>query len=83
VDYYGNNTKKGGVSLSDKITGLRLTPKQARLLSGLTQQELATQTGVHRHTIMKWERDPDTMLVGQAKRFAEVVGRKVDEIDFF
>lgn len=71
--------------LEDKpnILHMRLTPKQARLISGLTQQDLAVKTGVHRHTIMKWERDPDTMMVGQAKMFAKAVGRGVDEIDFF
>lgn len=56
--------------------------KQARLLSDLSQKEVAKRLGVHRQTYMKWEHNPDEMPVGKAKDFSVIVGRKVDEIFF-
>ncbi len=59
-----------------------LTVKQARRLAELTQKQVADRLGVHRQTYMKWEQNPENMPVGKAKIFAEIVGRKVDEIFF-
>lgn len=59
-----------------------ISPKQARMLADLSQQDVADQLEVHRQTYMKWEKKPDEMPVGKAKRFAQVVGRDVDEIFF-
>ncbi|MED5019301.1 helix-turn-helix transcriptional regulator [Paenibacillus chibensis] len=59
-----------------------LTPKQARLLRGLTQKEVAALLDVHKDTYMKWERDADRMPVGKAKEFSSIVGWGVDEIFF-
>jgi DNA-binding XRE family transcriptional regulator len=59
-----------------------ISPKQARVLCDLTQQEVANQLGVHRQTYMNWERNADEMPVGMAKQFSKIVGRGVDEIFF-
>lgn len=59
-----------------------LTPKQARLLRDLTQQEVADLLGVHRQTYMKWENRPDEIPVGKAKEFSKIVGVSVDNIFF-
>jgi DNA-binding XRE family transcriptional regulator len=59
-----------------------ISPKQARVLSDLSQKEVAEKLGVHRQTYMKWERNADEMPVGKAKEFSEIVGRGVDEIFF-
>ncbi|ASS69219.1 helix-turn-helix domain-containing protein [Paenibacillus sp. RUD330] len=56
--------------------------KKARLIAGLTQQETADLLNVHRQTYIKWEKDPDNMPVGQAKKFSESVNLNVDEIFF-
>ena len=61
---------------------MTISPKQARLLSDLSQKEVADQLGVHRQTYMKWERNADEMPVGKAKAFSMIVGREVDEIFF-
>lgn len=60
-----------------------ITVKQARLLAGLTQQQVAAQMDVHRQTYMKWEQNPDEIPIGKAKQFCEIVGKKIDEISFF
>lgn len=59
-----------------------LSPKQARMLCDLTQQEVAERLGVHRQTYMNWERNADEMPVGKAKEFSKIVGKGVDEIFF-
>jgi DNA-binding XRE family transcriptional regulator len=61
---------------------LQLTLKQARLLSDLTQKEVAEMLGVHVHTYMKWERNPEEMSIGTAKQFAKIVNRGIEEIFF-
>ncbi|MGE7828935.1 helix-turn-helix transcriptional regulator [Paenibacillus sp. NPDC093718] len=59
-----------------------ISPKQARLLKGLSQEKVAKLLGIHRHTYIKWERNADDMPVGKAKEFSAIVGRGVDEIFF-
>lgn len=59
---------------------MTLTPRQARILSDLSQLEVAERLGVHRQTYMKWERNPDEMPVGKAKEFSVIVGSSVDQI---
>lgn len=61
---------------------MALTIKQARLLAEMTQQEVADRMGIHRHTYMKWEQNPDEMPIGRAKQFCEIVGVSIDEIFF-
>ncbi|MED4122636.1 helix-turn-helix transcriptional regulator [Halalkalibacterium halodurans] len=61
---------------------MQLTLKQARLLSDLTQKEVAEMLGVHVHTYMKWERNPEEMSIGTAKQFAKIVNRGIEEIFF-
>jgi len=59
-----------------------LSVKQARLLSEMTQRDVAEKLGVHRQTYMKWELNSDEMPVGKAKEFSAIVNRSVDEIFF-
>lgn len=61
---------------------MQLTLKKARLLSGLTQKEVAEILGVHTQTYMKWERSPEEMSVGTAKQFCKIVDISFDEIFF-
>ncbi|WP_188453757.1 helix-turn-helix transcriptional regulator [Virgibacillus oceani] len=60
-----------------------MTLKQARHLTDLSQEKLADLLGVHRHTYMKWERNPDEMTIGEAKHFSKVTGIPIDDINFF
>lgn len=59
-----------------------ITVKQARLLSGLSQVEVADSLGVHRQTYAKWEKNADSMTIGQAKKFAEIAGVQLEQIFF-
>lgn len=61
---------------------MAFTLKQARLLSGLTQVQVAEKLEVHRDTYMKWERNADMMPVGKAKEVSAIFGRGIDEIFF-
>ncbi|SDM15665.1 helix-turn-helix transcriptional regulator [Sediminibacillus halophilus] len=61
---------------------MRLTLKQARLLAGFTQKEIAEMLGVHVHTYMKWERNPEEMSVGTAKHFSKIVDANFENLFF-
>jgi|GEM_PF-5550911 Predicted transcriptional regulators len=56
--------------------------RQARLISELTQKEIAERLGVHRQTYMRWEYNPSEMPVGKAIQFSKMVNRSLDEIFF-
>ncbi|WP_416309858.1 helix-turn-helix transcriptional regulator [Ruthenibacterium lactatiformans] len=58
------------------------TVKQARLLSGITQQRMADLLGVHRTTYRKIEKNPDLASVKQAREIAKITGIDVDQIFF-
>ena len=55
--------------------------KKIRTEAGMTQEELATQTGVIRQTICEIERGRNKPSVDLAKRLAAVLN--VDWIEFF
>lgn len=61
---------------------MELTMKQARVPTKLSQQQMADLLEVHRHTYMKWEKNPDTIPLGKAKKFSEIVKVQMDEIFF-
>lgn len=61
---------------------MKLTLKQARLLSDLTQKEVAEILGVHVQTYMKWERNPEDMSVGTAKQLSKIFNVDFEEIFF-
>lgn len=61
---------------------MKLTLKQARLFSELSQEELANLLGVHRQTYMKWEKKPEEMPMGKAVEFCRIVKVSIDEIFF-
>lgn len=61
---------------------MQLSVKKARLLSGKTQQEVAEVLGVHVHTYMKWERNPEEMSIGTARQFLNLVGFGFEDIFF-
>jgi len=58
------------------------TPKQARILHDLTQENVADVLKVHVQTYRKLETDPDKFTIEQAKIFSEFVGIPCDQIFF-
>ncbi|WP_445505783.1 helix-turn-helix transcriptional regulator [Niallia sp. 03091] len=56
--------------------------KQARLIKGLTQKEVAEKLGVNRDTYRRLERFPDETTIGQAKKISEILDMRYDFIFF-
>lgn len=61
---------------------MTFTPKQARLIKELTQNNVAEKMGVSVHVYRKLESDPSRFTIGQAKIFSEVVGFSYEQISF-
>lgn len=58
------------------------TIKQARLLSGKTQQTMANLMGIDRNTYRKIEKNPDKATIRQAKDISMITRIPVDQIFF-
>lgn len=61
---------------------MSLTLKQARLVSGKTQRELADFLGIHLQTYRKIEVKPETATIKQAKDISKLLGISYNEIFF-
>lgn len=59
-----------------------LSVKQARVLAGKTQQEMAESMGIHRHTYAKIEQDPEIATIRQAEEIARITGFDLEQIFF-
>lgn len=58
------------------------TVKQARLLRGKTQDEVAKEMGICRSTYMRIELEPEKITIEQAKKVCKVLNFSVNEIFF-
>ncbi|WP_430482773.1 helix-turn-helix transcriptional regulator [Rossellomorea marisflavi] len=58
------------------------TLKQARLVKGLTQKDMAEKLNVHVQTYMKMEKRPDDVTIGDAKKICEILNMNYDFIFF-
>ena len=54
--------------------------KNARLIAGMTQRELAKQLGISHISVCRWERDKAFPSVKRIKQVAEILGTTVDEL---
>ncbi len=61
---------------------MRFTLKQARLLKGFTQREIASKLGVHVQTYSKMEKHPDEVTVREAKKLSDILEMSYDCIFF-
>lgn len=59
------------------------TVKQARLMSGKTQETLAKSLKIHRQTYAKLEQNPEKFTIEQANAFSIEVDIPYDRINFF
>ncbi|MGQ0419115.1 helix-turn-helix transcriptional regulator [Bacillus sp. HC-Mk] len=59
-----------------------LTMRQARLVKGITQQEMAIKLNVHVDTYRKMEKNPDEVTIGNAKKISNLLGFSYDQIFF-
>ncbi|MEB8652897.1 helix-turn-helix transcriptional regulator [Bacillus cereus] len=65
-----------------EVKTMILTIKQARLLKGLTQSEMAQQLNVHVQTYRNMENHPDEVTVGNAKKICDLLEISYDQIFF-
>lgn len=61
---------------------MKLTLKQARLLKGFKQSEIADRLGCHVQTYRRMEHFPDTVTIGEAKKICEILDVGYDYIFF-
>ncbi len=64
------------------MINIKFTLKQARLLKGLKQDEMAERLGVHVQTYRRMEKQPDTVTIGDAKKISEILEMDYDYIFF-
>ena len=62
---------------------MRVTVKDARKQSGITQEELAKAVGVTRQTIISLENGRYTASLGLAHKIAKFFGVKIEDIFIF
>ena len=58
------------------------TVKQARLIAGKTQMEMAERLNISRDTYRKIELSPDKMTIAQAHSISEITGIPISQIFF-
>lgn len=61
---------------------MEFTVKQARMLAGKKQQEMADFLGIHVQTYRKIEENPSRATVEQAQKIAQITGIPYDQIFF-
>lgn len=61
---------------------MRITPREARLIRGLTIKQVAKKLNIHPQTYAKLEKNPDLFTVGQSKVLSELFGLDYDLIFF-
>ncbi|MCU4757435.1 helix-turn-helix transcriptional regulator [Bacillus cereus] len=66
----------------NEVKVMILTIKQARLIKGFTQNEMAQQLNVHVQTYRNMENHPDEVTVGNAKKICDLLGISYDQIFF-
>ena len=59
-----------------------LTMKQARVIAGKTQIEMAREMGITAPTYIKYEKNPETMTIKQARKFCDVLSLKMADVSF-
>ena len=59
-----------------------LTIKQWRAVRGISQDEMATQCGVHRNTYASWESNPQNITISNAMKIAEILKISINDIFF-
>ena len=61
---------------------MKITPKEARLIKGLTIKQVAQKLNIHPQTYAKLEKNPDLFTVGQSKVLSKLFGLDYDLIFF-
>lgn len=59
---------------------IKMCPKTARILMGLTQEQMAKVLCIHRTTYVEYEKDPGKFSVAQAWQFCRAVKMPLEEV---
>lgn len=59
---------------------MQFTIKQARVLAGLTQAEMAEKIGINRSTYIKIEKDPLRATIRQINQISEMTGVSIGDL---
>lgn len=63
--------------------GERLTLKAARMMRGLTQDDMAEKLNIHRNTYAAWEAHPEDISIRNAEEICKILDLAADDIIFF
>jgi len=60
-----------------------MTLRKARIIAGLTQQQVADKLGISTPTYRNLERNPDRLTLKQALQLSEILGQPLDVLFFY
>ena len=61
---------------------MQISLRSARVNANLSQEELAKKLGVHRNTIVNWEKDPSSLSIRKAEKVCRALNVSISDIFF-
>lgn len=61
----------------------KLTLKAARMMRGISQEQMANKLSVHRNTYANWEEHPEDISIKNAEAISDILNVSLDRIIFF
>lgn len=61
---------------------MALTVRMWRCAKEISQEKMANLLGIHVNTYQNWEKNPENISIGNARKIAEIFGVSENEIDF-
>lgn len=61
----------------------RIPLRAARMIRGLTQQEMANKLNVHVNTYAAWEKKPEGISIDKAYEISNILKFPIDSLIFF
>ena len=61
---------------------MALTLRMWRLAKEISQEKMSEMLGVHVNTYQNWEKNPENISIGNARKICEILEVSENEIDF-
>lgn len=61
---------------------MALTLRMWRLAKEISQEKMSEMLGVHVNTYQNWEKHPENISIGNARKISEILEVSENEIDF-
>jgi len=61
---------------------MALTLRAWRLAREISQEKMADMLGIHVNTYQNWEKAPENISIGFARKISDILGVSENEIDF-